>query len=189
MVRRDTSTTNFWQSLNRIYFSFIWLTEPITDVGGGEPEYPEKTPYDEFQKLQITLLQYTDTGPVSPSADLITTGTEQENCRRPSFKSPVWSDWKKAGFNLRTCRSWGGRFTTQAVCLRVAQTLLLKTFLFGSRRSVLIVSLSWFYCVFLTEWVVESHYLVVTVVWRCFNSSKSKRKNKEQTRKLLSFRT
>ena len=34
-------------------FEFILLAEPLTDGGGEEPEYPEKTPGDKLQKCHI----------------------------------------------------------------------------------------------------------------------------------------
>ena len=34
LVPKDRLAINIWQSLNRIYFSFIMLAEPLTDEGG-----------------------------------------------------------------------------------------------------------------------------------------------------------
>ena len=96
-----------WQSLNRIYFSFILLAEPLTDEGQALRQVSVhcllvgclssqqhasvsqgRICTDNFtcchteiegadQTFHLTQSQYTDTGPTSPSADPITPGAWQ----------------------------------------------------------------------------------------------------------------
>ena len=49
VIRRNSSAFKF-ESLNRIYLSYILLAEPLTDEGGEESGVPGETPGDELQK-------------------------------------------------------------------------------------------------------------------------------------------
>ena len=67
------------------------------------------------QTFHLTQSQYTDTGPTSPNADLITPGRLATGV--PIFKSLVWLDPEKilaqAGFEPRVFRSRGGCLATR----------------------------------------------------------------------------
>ena len=57
VVRRDSSAIKFNRVEIVFILAFLLLAEPLTDEGGEETEYPEKTPGDELQKIPPTKAQ------------------------------------------------------------------------------------------------------------------------------------